>query len=143
MSFAEAGGVVLERNLEFGLVDLETAEAVRVGEFAERAELIVCERGLKFEFGFEERHERIIAKRGRRGGRDTASVERVYARGWNRREISPLHNAARKHRDAPLGLARGKRESRAVPAEMTDDLWRCGWCVCPGRGAGRLVAFAE
>jgi len=62
LGFAEAGGVVFERNLELGLVDLETAKAVGVGKFTERTELILCERGLEFEFGFEECHGRIIAK---------------------------------------------------------------------------------
>jgi len=56
LSFAEAGRVVFERNMAFGVVDLETAEAVGVGKFAERTELIVGERGLEFEFGFEECH---------------------------------------------------------------------------------------
>ena len=46
LGFAEAGGVVFEREVEFGVVDLEAAEAVGVGEFAEGAELIVGERRL-------------------------------------------------------------------------------------------------
>ena len=62
LSFAEAGGVVLEGNLEFGLVDLETTEAVRVGKFAEGAELVVSERRLEFEFRFEECHDKSIAE---------------------------------------------------------------------------------
>jgi hypothetical protein len=56
LGFAEAGCVVFERNMAFGVVDLETAEAVGVGKIAERTELIVGERGLQFEFGFEECH---------------------------------------------------------------------------------------
>ena len=62
LSFAEAGGVVLEGNLEFGLVDLETAEAVGVGKFTERTELVVSERRLEFEFRFEECHDKSIAE---------------------------------------------------------------------------------
>ena len=77
LSFAEAGGVVFEGNLELGLVDLETAEAVGVGKFTERTELIVSERGLKFEFGFEECHGGIIAKRG--CGQRRRRVEKMSA----------------------------------------------------------------
>jgi len=75
LSFAEAGGVVFEGNLEFGLVDLETAKFVGVGKFTERTELIVCEWGLKFESGFEECHGGIIAKR--RCGERRRRVEKM------------------------------------------------------------------
>ncbi|HLZ11245.1 MAG TPA: hypothetical protein VKP58_01545 [Candidatus Acidoferrum sp.] len=64
LGFAEARGVVFERDLEPGFIDLEATEAIGVGEFAERAELIGRERGLEFEFGFKECHGGIIAKRG-------------------------------------------------------------------------------
>lgn len=64
LSFAEAGGVVFERDMAFGVVDLETAEAIGVGKFSEGTQLVVGERGLEFEFGFEECHGGIIAKRG-------------------------------------------------------------------------------
>lgn len=64
LSFAEAGSVVFERDMEFGFVDLEAAEAIGVGKFSEGTQLIVRERGLEFEFGFEECHGGIIAKRG-------------------------------------------------------------------------------
>ena len=63
MGFAEAGGVVFERDVALGVVDLETAEAVRVGKFAEGPELVVSERGLEFEFRFEECHGTSIAER--------------------------------------------------------------------------------
>ena len=62
LGFAEAGSVVFEGNVKFGFIELEAAEAVGVGEFAERAELVVSERRLEFEFGLEERHGEIIAK---------------------------------------------------------------------------------
>ena len=62
LGFAEAGGVVFERDVELGVVDLEAAKAVGVGEFAERAELIVGEGRLEFKFGFEKCHVRSIAK---------------------------------------------------------------------------------
>jgi len=45
-----------------GIVKLETAKAVGVGKFTESAELIEGERGLQFEFGFEERHAKSIAR---------------------------------------------------------------------------------
>lgn len=97
LSFAEAGGVVFERDMTFGVVDLETAEAVRVGKFTERTELIVGERGLEFEFGFEECHSGIIAKRGSEERRcrvgKTSGARRSY-----RRKIIPLPGAARQPR---------------------------------------------
>ena len=42
---------------------METAEAVRVGKFAEGAELVVSERRLELEFRFEECHGTSIAER--------------------------------------------------------------------------------
>jgi len=61
LGFAEAGGVVFKGDVELGVVDLEAAEAIGVGEFTERAELIVGEGRLEFEFGFEKCHGEIIA----------------------------------------------------------------------------------
>jgi hypothetical protein len=68
LSFAEAGGVVFEGEMEFGVVEMEAAEAVGVGEFAEGPQLVVGEWRLEFEFGFKKRHGEIItgaAKTGR------------------------------------------------------------------------------
>jgi hypothetical protein len=79
---AEAGGVVLEGDLKFRLVDLKAAEAVGVGEFAERAELIVRERGLEFEFGLEECHGGIIAKSGWRTGRKSRGLDGASWCSW-------------------------------------------------------------
>ncbi len=62
LGFAEAGGVVFEREVALGVVELEAAEAVGVGEFAEGAELVVRERRLQFEFGFQKRHGESIAE---------------------------------------------------------------------------------
>ena len=64
LRLAEAGSVVLEREMSLGIVELEAAKAIGVGEVSERAELFVSERGLEFEFGFEECHRGIITKRG-------------------------------------------------------------------------------
>ena len=71
LGFAEAGGVVFERDVEFGVVDLEAAETVGVGEFAEGAELIVGEWGLEFEFGFEKCHGKNYSRRKENGKRTT------------------------------------------------------------------------
>jgi hypothetical protein len=60
LSDAKAGGVIFERKVELGIVELEATEAVSVGKLAEGAELVVGERRLEFEFGFEERHKQII-----------------------------------------------------------------------------------
>ena len=68
LSDAQPRGVIFKGKMKLGIVELEAAEAVRVCEFAERAELIVGERGLEFEFGFEKRHKRSIAKIGRGEG---------------------------------------------------------------------------
>ncbi len=59
---AQARGVIFKREMEFGIVEFEAAKAVGVGKFAEGAELVVGERRLEFEFGFEERHEGSIAR---------------------------------------------------------------------------------
>jgi hypothetical protein len=126
LSFAEAGSVVLEGNLEFGFVDLETAEAIGVGKFTERTELIVCKRGLEFEFGFEECHGGIIAKRGCGERRRRVEKESGCSSRPSKRDSSTVWRGTLISR-APLGFARGKRKSRAVPFEMTDDSWRCGW----------------
>jgi len=60
LGFAEAGGVVFERDVELGVVDLEAAEAVGVGEFAEALKLFVAERRMKLVGDFEKCHEGII-----------------------------------------------------------------------------------
>jgi hypothetical protein len=62
LGLAEAGSVVFEGEMEFGMVELKAAEAVGVGEFGERAELIVREGRLEFEFGFEECHVKEYSK---------------------------------------------------------------------------------
>ncbi len=64
LGFAEAGGVVFEREMSLGVVEMEAAKAIGVGEFSERAKLVVGQGRLEFEFGFEECHRGIIAKRG-------------------------------------------------------------------------------
>jgi len=69
LGFAEARGVVFERDVKLGFVDLEAAEAVSIGEFAERAELLVGERRLEFEFGFEERHKKNYSRQKENGKR--------------------------------------------------------------------------
>jgi len=56
LGFAEAGSVVFEREMAFGVVELEAAEAVGVGECGELAELLLRERRLQFKFGFEKSH---------------------------------------------------------------------------------------
>jgi len=61
LGFAEAGAIVFEREVTFGVVQLETAEAVGVSKFAKGAELVVGEGGLQFEFGFEKCHGESIA----------------------------------------------------------------------------------
>ena len=43
LGFAETRGVVFKRKLPLGVVDRKAAKAVRVGEFSERAELLVRE----------------------------------------------------------------------------------------------------
>jgi hypothetical protein len=63
LCFAKARSVVFERKLAFGVVDGEAAEAVGVGEFAERAELRVSKSRLQFKSCFEECHRKSIAER--------------------------------------------------------------------------------
>ena len=48
--------------MTLGVVQLETPKAVGVGKFAEGAELIMGERGLQFELGFEKCHGESIAE---------------------------------------------------------------------------------
>ena len=73
---AEARSVIFKRKMEFGIVELEATKSIGVGKFAERAELVVGERRLEFEFGFEERHAVIIAKTGMgEGERETGGQE--------------------------------------------------------------------
>lgn len=63
LRFAEAGSVIFEREVALGIVKLEAAEAVGVGECCEMAELVLREGRLEFEFGFEECHAESIADR--------------------------------------------------------------------------------
>jgi len=62
LSLAKARAVIFEREMALGVVELEAAKAVGVGEFAECAELFVGERGLEFELGFEKGHGESIAE---------------------------------------------------------------------------------
>jgi len=75
LGFTKPGGVVFERDVALGVVDLETAEAVRVGKFTERTELVVSERRLEFEFRFEECHHKSIAERRNVGALARPNVE--------------------------------------------------------------------
>ena len=61
LCFTEARSVVFEREMELGVVNGETAEAVGVGKFSERAKLRMRERRLQFKFCFKECHAEIIA----------------------------------------------------------------------------------
>jgi len=61
LCFTEARSVVFEREMELRVVNGETAEAVGVGKFSERAKLCVRERRLQFKFCFKECHVQIIA----------------------------------------------------------------------------------
>lgn len=61
LGFAEAGGVVLEGEGFAGVVDVEAAEAVEIGEFAEPLELFVAERREELVIDFEKCHAGIIA----------------------------------------------------------------------------------
>jgi hypothetical protein len=56
LGFAEAGGVVFERELLLGFVEVETAKAVGVGEETEVAELSFGERLVQFVGDFDEGH---------------------------------------------------------------------------------------
>ncbi len=62
LGFAKARSVIFKRELQLGIVDGETAKAVSVREFTERAQLCMSERRLQFKFGFEERHGKSIAE---------------------------------------------------------------------------------
>ena len=62
LGFAKPGAVVFERQVALRIIQLETAKAVGVCKFAEGAELIVGERGLQFELGFEKCHGESIAE---------------------------------------------------------------------------------
>ena len=74
LGFAKAGGVVFEREMTLGVVDLEAAEAVGVGEFGERAKLVVRQGRLEFEFSLEECHGGIIARHAGNGRRTQKEV---------------------------------------------------------------------
>jgi hypothetical protein len=56
LGFAKAGGVVLEGKGFAGIVHVEAAEAVEIGEFAEALELFVAERSEEFVADFEQSH---------------------------------------------------------------------------------------
>lgn len=56
LGFAEARGVELEGEAAGGIVDVETAEAVNVGEFAETLKLLVAEGRKEFVADFQECH---------------------------------------------------------------------------------------
>jgi len=56
LGFAEAGGVVLEGEDFAGVVDVEAAEAIEIGEFAEALELLVAQGRMEFVIDFEKRH---------------------------------------------------------------------------------------
>lgn len=60
LRFAEARGVVFKRQLLFGIVEAEAAQAVGVGEFAELEQLILAQRRLEFIGDFDEGHGGII-----------------------------------------------------------------------------------
>lgn len=93
LSDAETRGVVFERKVEFGIVEFKAAEAVRIGEFAERAELIVGERGLEFEFGFEERHGESIAEAPLEIGKGKIETGRMSSLGRMRNlRAAPIQN---------------------------------------------------
>jgi hypothetical protein len=62
LSLAEAGGVVFEREVTFGVVELEAAKAIGIGKFTEGAKLFVGEGGLELEFGFKKCHGESIAR---------------------------------------------------------------------------------
>lgn len=56
LGFAEAGGVVFERQLFFAVVHAKAAEAVGIGECAEAAELVGREGRLEFVGDFDKSH---------------------------------------------------------------------------------------
>jgi len=56
LSGTQSGGVVFKRQVVLLFVDVKTAEAVSVREFAEAAELFETEWRLKFVGDFEQRH---------------------------------------------------------------------------------------
>lgn len=58
MGFAEARGIVLEGEGFAGVVDVEAAETVEIGEFAEALELFVAQGRMEFVGDFEKCHAR-------------------------------------------------------------------------------------
>jgi hypothetical protein len=56
LCFAEAGGVVFKRDLIFLLVDVDAAQTVGVGKFAQALQLLVAEGGVQVVGNFEKRH---------------------------------------------------------------------------------------
>lgn len=60
LAFAEARGVVFERQLLPRIVEAKAAEAVGIGEFTEMKQLVVAQRGLQFISNFYKGHGGII-----------------------------------------------------------------------------------
>jgi hypothetical protein len=79
LGFAEARGVVFEGKGLAGVADVEAAETVEVGEFAEALKLFVAERRMEFVIDFEECH----------GGK-YSSGEWLVASGERRKEVGSL-----------------------------------------------------
>lgn len=61
LGFAQARGVVFERQLVLVLIDAKAAQAVNVCELAQMAQLFFGERGLQFVGNFHKCHGGIIA----------------------------------------------------------------------------------
>lgn len=61
LRFAEAGGVVFERQLVCRWIDAEAPQAISVRELAELAQLLIGQGGLQFVSDFHEGHGGIIA----------------------------------------------------------------------------------
>lgn len=116
LCFTEARSVVFEREMELGVVNGETAEAVGVGKFSERAKLRVRERRLQFKFCFKECHVEIIAGPLEVLKRDATKKIRAGACSFNflversKRGLSALQ---------PGVQTPHARKSRATPVEMT------------------------
>jgi len=68
LRFAEARGVVFERQEIVLFVHAKAAEAVGVGEFAEALELLDAQRGVQGERDFEKCHGLDYSSGGWRGG---------------------------------------------------------------------------
>jgi len=64
LGFAEAGGVVLEGESLARFIDMKTAEAVEIGEFAEALELFVAQGRVELVGDFEKCHARDYSRSG-------------------------------------------------------------------------------